>query len=343
VHEAWHGLASRCSELAESLGGQGEAAGGLARLVERLADARAHIEALLVAQTPEPAVRWLEAGPRSVGGHYAPIDIAGQLSALMKAQSCAWVLTSATLAVGDDFAHFQRRSGLPEAITARFASPFDFAGQARLYLPRGLGDPSAPGHTAAVIAAALPVLEASGGRAFLLFTSHRALREGVEQLRLVWGSTPPVPVLVQGDAPRDLMLRRFREAGNAVLLGTGSFWEGVDVRGTALAVVVIDKLPFAAPDDPLLKARLEAIRVRGGNPFFDEQVPQAVIALKQGVGRLIRDVDDFGVVMICDPRLLTKGYGRAFLDSLPPMTRTREIDEVTAFLRDRLERVGVTA
>jgi ATP-dependent DNA helicase DinG len=145
-----------------------------------------------------------------------------------------------------------------------------------------------------------------------------------------------VPVLVQGDASRDQLLRRFREAGNAVLLGTGSFWEGVDVKGTALSVVVIDKLPFAAPDDPLLRARLDAVRKSGGNPFFDEQVPQAIIALKQGAGRLIRDPGDFGVVMICDTRLVTKGYGRAFIQSLPPMRRTRELDEVCAFLRERL-------
>jgi ATP-dependent DNA helicase DinG len=182
----------------------------------------------------------------------------------------------------------------------------------------------------------LPVLEASGGRAFLLFTSHRALREAAEELRVEWGNEPPVPVMVQGDAPRDQLLRSFRDAGNAVLLGTGSFWEGVDVKGAALSVVIIDKLPFAAPDDPLLKARLDAIRAQGGNPFFDEQVPQAVIALKQGVGRLIRDAGDFGVVMLCDTRLVTKGYGRAFIQSLPPMRRTRELTEVQGFLHEKL-------
>jgi len=205
-----------------------------------------------------------------------------------------------------------------------------------MYLPKGLGDPGAPGHTKDVIRAALPVLEASGGRAFLLFTSHRALREGAEELQRHWGDTPPVPVLVQGTASRDQLLRSFREAGNAVLLGTGSFWEGVDVKGAALSVVIIDKLPFAAPDDPLLKARLAAIREQGGNPFFDEQVPQAVIALKQGVGRLIRDEGDFGVVMLCDTRLVTKGYGRTFLASLPPMKRTRVLEEVQDFLREKL-------
>jgi ATP-dependent DNA helicase DinG len=264
------------------------------------------------------------------------VDVAEQLAQLMQAQSCAWILTSATLAVGEDFSHFKRRSGLAKARSVRFESPFDFAQQALLYLPRGLGDPGASGHTRDVIQAALPVLRASGGRAFLLFTSHRALREGAEILREAWGDEPPSPLLVQGEAPRDQLLRCFREEGNAVLLGTGSFWEGVDVKGEALSVVIIDKLPFAVPDDPLLKARLDAIRARGGNPFFDEQVPQAVIALKQGVGRLIRDEADFGVVMICDQRLVTKGYGRAFLDSLPPMKRTRSLEEVEGFLGERL-------
>jgi ATP-dependent DNA helicase DinG len=268
------------------------------------------------------------------------VDVATQLAALLEAQSCAWVLTSATLAVGEDFSHYKRRSGLARARSIRFESPFDFANQALLYLPKGLGDPGAPGHTRAVVRAALPVLEASGGRAFLLFTSHRALREAAEELLVEWGNEPPVPVLVQGDGSRDHLLRRFREAGNAVLLGTGSFWEGVDVKGTALSVVIIDKLPFAAPDDPLLKARLDTIREQGGNPFFDEQVPQAVIALKQGVGRLIRDQGDFGVVMICDTRLVTKGYGRAFIQSLPPMKRTRELGEVQQFLRERLAEVN---
>jgi ATP-dependent DNA helicase DinG len=281
-------------------------------------------------------VRWAETNPRSVSCHYAPVDVAAQLAALLQAQSSAWVLTSATLAVGDDFSHFKRRSGLTQARSVRYESPFDFPHQSLLYLPKGLGDPAAPGHTRDVIRTALPVLEASGGRAFLLFTSHRALREGAEELQRIWGDAPPVPILVQGTASRDHLLRTFREAGNAVLLGTGSFWEGVDVKGAALSVVIIDKLPFAAPDDPLLKARLAAIKAQGGNPFFDEQVPQAVIALKQGVGRLIRDEADFGVVAICDTRLVTKGYGRTFLASLPPMKRTRELEEVQAFLHEKL-------
>ena len=334
--EALNGLAARSGELADALAPlAADGQGAFARLRERLAECSDRLHAL-TAEEVDGGVRWAETGARSVSCHYAPVDVAAQLAALLQAQSCAWVLTSATLAVGDDFSHYRRRSGLARARSVRFDSPFDFANQALLYLPKGLGDPGAPGHTRAVVQAALPVLEASGGRAFLLFTSHRALREAAEELRIEWGGQPPVPVLVQGDDARHRLLRRFREAGNAVLLGTGSFWEGVDVKGAALSVVIIDKLPFAVPDDPLLKARLAAIRERGGNPFFEEQVPQAVIGLKQGVGRLIRDEDDFGVVMICDNRLVTRGYGRAFIQSLPPMRRTRELGEVQAFLRERL-------
>jgi ATP-dependent DNA helicase DinG len=334
--ESLHGLATRAQELADVLAPLADGgSGAFARLRERLVEGTERLQAL-TAEELEGGVRWAETSARNVSCHYAPVDVAGQLAALIEAQACAWILTSATLAVGEDFSHYQRRTGLARALAVRFESPFDFASQALLYLPKGLGDPGAPGHTSAVIDAALPVLEASGGRAFLLFTSHRALREAADALRRAWGEAPPVPILVQGDAPRDQLLRRFREAGNAVLLGTGSFWEGVDVKGAALSVVIIDKLPFAAPDDPLLKARLEAIRVQGGNPFFDEQVPQAVIALKQGVGRLIRDPRDFGVVMLCDTRLVTRGYGRAFIQSLPPMRRTRELQEVQDFLRERL-------
>jgi len=334
--EAVGALAPRCRELAEliePMASSGTAA--FARLGERLQENAERLATFVEEELPG-GVRWAEASARNVSCHYAPVDVAEQLAQLMLAQSSAWILTSATLAVGEDFSHFKRRSGLKQARSVRFESPFDFARQALLYLPRGLGDPGAPGHTHDVIEAALPVLAASGGRAFLLFTSHRALREGAATLREIWGDTPPSPILVQGEAPRDQLLRQFREEGNAVLLGTGSFWEGVDVKGDALSVVIIDKLPFAVPDDPLLKARLDAIRARGGNPFFDEQVPQAVIALKQGVGRLIRDETDFGVVMLCDQRLVTKGYGRAFLDSLPPMKRTRSLEEVEGFLLERL-------
>jgi len=189
--------------------------------------------------------------------------------------------------------------------------------------------PSDPGYTQAVVELVLPIVEASAGRAFLLFTSHRALREAADLLheRLTF------PLLVQGSAPKAELLERFVEHGNAVLLGTASFWEGVDVRGEALSVVIIDKLPFASPGDPVLQARLDAVRRSGGNPFMQHQVPQAAIALKQGAGRLIRDVTDRGVLVLCDPRLLKKGYGQTFLDAMPPFARTRDLEQVLAFFR----------
>ncbi|MGA7297449.1 MAG: ATP-dependent DNA helicase, partial [Rhodanobacteraceae bacterium] len=182
-------------------------------------------------------------------------------------------------------------------------------------------------YTDRVIDMVRPVLDAAGGRSFVLFTSHRALRRAEELLR----DSLPYPLLVQGTAPRNSLLEQFREAGNAVLLGAATFWEGVDVSGEALSCVIIDKLPFAAPGDPVREARMNAIREAGGSPFTDMQVPEAAIALKQGCGRLIRDVNDRGVLMLCDPRLLGKGYGRLFLNSLPPMRQTRDLHDVQRF------------
>jgi len=286
-------------------------------------------------------VRWAQQSNTNLSLHYAPIDVATPLSNLIGAHAGAWICASATLAVANDFSHFMRRVGIKDARTEHFGSPFDFERQALLYLPRGLDAPSSSRHTQQVIDAALPVLAASGGRAFLLFTSHRALRDAADILYRRLGPRPPYPILVQGEAPRDALLTRFRDLGNAVLLGTSSFWEGVDVKGAALSVVVIDKLPFAMPDDPVLKARLAAIEREGGNAFFDEQVPQAVITLKQGVGRLIRDQEDFGVIMLCDQRVRSRGYGRIFLDSLPPMPRTDRLADVCAFLKDKLAEVGI--
>lgn len=316
---------------------------GLASVQRRAVELSERLAHLIEAPTDELAVvRWAQ---RSNGGctlHCRPVEVATQLSSLIAAQGGAWICTSATLAVGDDFGHFTARVGIADAVTARFGSPFDYARQALLYLPRGIDSPSSPRHTEQVVAAALPVLAASGGRAFLLFTSHRALREAADLLVQRPGSIAPYPLLVQGEAPRDALLTRFRDYGNAVLLGTSSFWEGVDVKGPALSVVIIDKLPFSVPDDPLLKARLAAIERRGGNPFFEEQVPQAVITLKQGVGRLIRDPDDCGVVMLCDQRVRTRAYGQIFLDSLPPLPRTDNLTEVTTFLRGKLFNVNAT-
>jgi ATP-dependent DNA helicase DinG len=232
--------------------------------------------------------------------------------------------------VGDDFTHFTGRLGIDDAKTAQWGSPFDYENQTLLYIPPGLPDPGAADYTARVIDAAVPVLQASGGRAFLLFTSHRALKLATELL----AGRIDYPLLVQGSMSRPRLLERFIAAGNAVLLGTGSFWEGVDVPGSALSCVIIDKLPFAPPDDPVLKARADACAAAGRNPFMEYQVPEAVLTLKQGAGRLIRSLEDSGVLVVCDPRLYTRSYGRLFLESLPPMPSTRALADVERFFRE---------
>jgi ATP-dependent DNA helicase DinG len=280
-------------------------------------------------------LRWVDVTPNGLKLQFTPFEIAERLREYVESRPCAWVFTSATLAIGEDFSHFAARIGLPEARTLRIDSPFDYRRQARIFLPPRMPQPQDPAFASKFIEACAPLLEASGGRAFLLYTSYRGLKEGVRALQARFPN-PSFPVLVQGEAPREALLKRFRALGNAVLLATGSFWEGVDVKGEALAIVAIDKLPFASPDDPLLKARLEGIRRRGGNPFFEYQLPQAVLALKQGVGRLIRDFDDFGVIVIGDPRLKTKAYGQVFLEALPPSPVISESAVGAVFLAERL-------
>lgn len=278
-------------------------------------------------------VKWLESGMRSFTLHVTPMDFSATFRAAIDRYEAAWIFTSATLAVGEEFSHFTARLGIEDADTARWGSPFDYARNTLCYLPPDMPDPGTGDYIAAVVAAARPVLAASRGRAFLLFTSHSGLREAA---RLLEEQPLGYPVFVQGSLPHQELLERFRAAGNGVLLGTASFWEGVDVRGSALSCVIIDKLPFAAPDDPVLQARSALIRARGGNPFRDQQLPAAVIALKQGAGRLIRDTADSGVLMLCDPRLRSRSYGRIFLADLPPMPRTGDVEEVIEFFR-RLE------
>ena len=270
---------------------------------------------------------WFESHERGFTLTSTPAHIGEAFTSRLRAGDCAWVFTSATLAVGNDFGYFQGRLALAKARTAHWESPYDYARQALLYLPEMTLAPNRPGYTEAVMAASLPVLLASRGRAFLLFTSHRALAEAARWLAPRWS----FPLLVQGQAPRTELLRRFRTGENSVLLGTQSFWEGVDVRGEALSLVVIDKLPFAAPEDPLTKAQIQRIERDGRNPFLEYQIPEAVIALKQGAGRLIRGPEERGVLMLCDPRIHTRSYGQMFLTALPPMRRTSELSDVQSF------------
>jgi ATP-dependent DNA helicase DinG len=323
------------SALGTELEGLGAGAGtaNCARRAAHLANALAGLREL----SEEAGLRWVEVAANGLTLQFTPFEIAERLREYVECRPCAWIFTSATLAIAADFSHFAERIGLPDARTLCIDSPFDYRDQARLFLPPRMPDPQDPAFAKVFIEACAPLIETCGGRAFLLYTSYRGLAEGVQALKARFPN-PPFPVLVQGEAPREALLSRFRELGNAVLLATGSFWEGVDVKGDALSIVAIDKLPFASPDDPLLKARLEGIRRRGGNPFFEYQLPQAVLALKQGVGRLIRDFDDFGVIVLGDPRLKTKAYGRVFLESMPPSPVLGDSQAAAEFLRERLRR-----
>ncbi|QXP84258.1 ATP-dependent DNA helicase [Methylococcus sp. Mc7] len=292
------------------------------------------LEAFLAEDTEE-SVRWFETHRRGFSLSRTPLDIAGEFARFRKARQATWIFTSATLSVSGRFEHFSRQLGIADADCRRWESPFDYRRQSLMYLPAGLPEPGGREYTRAVLRAAWPVLKASRGRAFLLFTSHQALAEAASILE---GKTE-FPLFVQGTQPKARLLEDFRASGNGLLLGTASFWEGVDVRGEALSCVVIDKLPFASPGDPVVSARLEAIRKRGHSPFGVFQLPAAVITLKQGAGRLIRDVDDRGVLVLADPRLTSKSYGKVFLDSLPPMRITRDPNAVRAFFADPPQRV----
>ncbi|TFW71136.1 helicase [Methylotenera oryzisoli] len=280
-------------------------------------------------------VRWVEVFTQSVQLHATPLSVAEGFGKQLNAQPRAWIFTSATLAVKNDFSHYLAQMGLQAAVTASWQSPFNYQEQALFYVPPEMPDPNHPSYTACVVAAALPVLQASGGRAFVLSTSLRAMREIHALLKDAFAENGiECPLLLQGDTSRTELLERFRKLGNAVLVGSQSFWEGVDVRGEALSVVIIDKLPFAPPDDPVLSARVDKLNAEGKNAFMEYQLPYSVITLKQGAGRLIRDENDRGVLMICDPRLITKAYGKRIWQSLPPFKRTRVLSDVQAFFAD---------
>ncbi|EOL8928879.1 ATP-dependent DNA helicase [Cronobacter sakazakii] len=273
---------------------------------------------------------WYECNSRHFTLALTPLTVADKFQDVIAEKGGSWIFTSATLSVNDDLHHFTERLGIHEAKTLLLPSPFDYARQALLCVPRGLPQTNQPQAGKALARMLQPLIEANQGRCFMLCTSHAMMRDLAEQFR----ATMTLPVLLQGETSKSQLLEQFISAGNALLVATSSFWEGVDVRGDALSLVIIDKLPFTSPDDPLLKARMEDCRLRGGDPFDEVQLPEAVITLKQGVGRLIRDVDDRGVLVICDNRLVMRPYGAVFLKSLPPTPRTRDIGEAARFLTD---------
>jgi ATP-dependent DNA helicase DinG len=262
--------------------------------------------------------------------HLTPLSISKKFADFIAEPKRSWVFTSATLMVDGGFTHFQRQMGLDNATTLSLDSPFDYPNQAMLCVPRFLPEPNAREMRATLLDISIKLVKASRGRCFLLFTSHATLNAIASQLK----DKIDNPILVQGSTTKRALLESYIENKDAVLLGTGAFWEGVDVRGDDLTCVLIDKLPFASPDDPLLQARIEDCRKSGGNPFAQLQIPQAAIALKQGAGRLIRDETDKGVLVICDNRLVTKDYGKIFMGSLPDMHRTRDLQKVVDFLHD---------
>jgi ATP-dependent DNA helicase DinG len=285
---------------------------------------------LLLGHASSDYIHWFETFRTSFRLNLTPLDVAPYFKSCVESLQSAWVFTSATLAVGEGFEHFSGQLGLDDARKLKLDSPFNYKKNALLYMPTAMPAPNDRFYVDAVVSCARDILQASRGRAFMLFTSHAALQSAARQLQ----DTLPYPLLVQGSSPRRELLERFRELGNAVLLGTSSFWEGVDVRGAALSCVIIDKLPFGSPGEPVLQARIEAMRALGENPFMQYQLPRAVINLKQGVGRLIRDENDRGVLVLCDPRLRGKAYGKVFIKSLPDMQQTSSTDVVERFFAD---------
>lgn len=283
-----------------------------------------------------PTVRWISVSTYGAQFNQTPLAPGRALARARETQPQAWILTSATLTAAGRFDHYLAEVGIEDATTARWNSPFDFPQQALLYLPQSMPSPYDVRFAEKVAEAAWPLVRANGGRAFILCTTLRAVDKVAERLRQLMAlDDQQLPLLVQGSSTRRALIDAFRSSGNAVLVGSISFWEGIDIRGDALSLVVIDKLPFAPPDDPVVEAKIRYLRKSGRNPFSEYQLPEAIILMKQGVGRLIRDETDRGVLMILDERVLTKPYGKTVLASLPPFSRTRSEAEAVEFLMSR--------
>ena len=313
--------------------GHGESKLDLADLSRRSGELRDELRFVLKACEPD-YVYFQESRGRGVFLRAAPIDVSGILREVLFDRAKATILTSATLTIEGQFDYIRSRLGLSRPGGARvlkLASEFDYRNQAMLYLPRRMPDPRSVDFISAAARQIIDILEATKGRAFVLFTSYAAMRSvhAIAEVEL------PYPILVQGSAPRSALLDQFRATRNAVLLATSSFWQGVDVMGEALSCVIIDKLPFASPSDPITAARIETVAERGGQPFGDYQVPLAILTLLQGLGRLIRHRDDRGVLAVLDPRLQTMGYGRRFLASLPPAVVTRDLADIRRFFESK--------
>ena len=339
VAEAVADLGQSIAALAQALRAAGEETVARA-LGERAGDLADSLERIAALGEIDGARALEMTSPRRFALSLLPFDIAARFQALIEAHPCSWIFTSATLSLGEDFTPFTVRLGLDGGATLKIESPFDYPRQSLLYLPANMPLPTSPQFLPSVMEVALELIEASQGGAFILFTSHRALAAAAALWREQHARTAGYRLLVQGEGPRERLLREFRADGSAVLLGTASFWEGVDVKGNALRLVVIEKLPFASPDDPLVRARVEHLESTGKSAFREYQLPEAALALKQGVGRLIRSEDDFGAVVICDPRLVGRAYGKVFLAALPPMTITRERQGAIDFLHRHAPAAG---
>ncbi|NOQ82161.1 MAG: ATP-dependent DNA helicase, partial [Methylophaga sp.] len=340
----WHlileklGVKAKITELSESLEHlseqleiAAERGKGLEQCHSRCNELIELLELFILEQADDNKILWVDIRSSGLVLHATPQEVSQYFQQWMDEKPTSWIFTSATLTVAGKFNNFNNQLGINESETAIWPSPFDYEKQSLLYMPNIPVEPKEDDYNTYIAEIAKDIISHSQGRTFLLFTSYRAMHSVADALK----EMDEYPLMIQGTSSKSNLLDEFREHGNAVLLGTNSFWEGVDVRGEALSCVMIDKIPFASPGDPVLQARIDGLRERGGNPFSSIQIPAAVIQLKQGIGRLIRDPKDYGVLVLCDPRFLTKPYGKLFLRSLPAMPITQNIDDVAQFFEDK--------